>query len=147
MPRISVLPLGSGPLAGNPFLVDRDFLAKELGFQSVAENSMWGVADRDFVAEFLMWSSLCMVHLSKLAEDLIIYSTSEFGFITLSDAYRSATTSSCRVLLTLRQYRIECHASKEKSRLARTLARKMWSRVWKCSYYNPFLRPATLISY
>jgi argininosuccinate lyase len=88
VPRISVLPLGSGPLAGNPFLVDRDFLAKELGFQTVAENSMWGVADRDFVAEFLMWSSLCMVHLSKLAEDLIIYSTSEFGFISLSDAYR-----------------------------------------------------------
>lgn len=90
IPRISILPLGSGPLAGNPFSVDRDFLAKELGFQSVGENSMWGVADRDFIAEFLMWSSLCMVHLSKLAEDLIIYSTSEFGFITLSDAYRSA---------------------------------------------------------
>jgi argininosuccinate lyase len=88
IPRISILPLGSGPLAGNPFLVDRDFLAKELGFQSVGENSMWGVADRDFIAEFLMWASLCMVHLSKLAEDLIIYSTSEFGFITLSDAYR-----------------------------------------------------------
>lgn len=69
-------------------MVDREFLAKELGFQSVAENSMWGVADRDFIAEFLMWASLCMVHLSKLAEDLIIYSTSEFGFITLSDAYR-----------------------------------------------------------
>ena len=83
-----MLPLGSGPLAGNPFLVDREFLAKELGFQFVAENSMWGVADRDFVAEFLMWASLCMVHLSKLAEDLIIYSTSEFGFIRLSDAYR-----------------------------------------------------------
>jgi argininosuccinate lyase len=88
VPRVSVLPLGSGPLAGNPFLVDRDFLAKELGFQFVAENSMWGVADRDFIAEFLMWASLCMVHLSKLAEDLIIYSTSEFGFIRLSDAYR-----------------------------------------------------------
>ncbi|KIM24023.1 hypothetical protein M408DRAFT_332073 [Serendipita vermifera MAFF 305830] len=92
VPRISVLPLGSGPLAGNPFLVDREFLAKELGFQSIAENSMWGVADRDFVAEFLMWSSLCMVHLSKLAEDLIIYSTSEFGFITLSDAYSTGSS-------------------------------------------------------
>lgn len=92
IPRISVLPLGSGPLAGNPFLVDRDFLAKELGFQSVGENSMWGVADRDFIAEFLMWSSLCMVHLSKLAEDLIIYSTSEFGFITLSDAYSTGSS-------------------------------------------------------
>ena len=83
-----MLPLGSGALAGNPFVVDREFLAKELGFQSVAENSLWGVADRDFIAEFLMWSSLVMVHMSKMAEDLIIYSTAEFGFVTLSDAYR-----------------------------------------------------------
>lgn len=88
IPRISVLPLGSGALAGNPFCVDREFLAKELGFQSVAENSLWGVADRDFIAEYLMWSSLVMTHMSKMAEDLIIYSTAEFGFITLSDAYR-----------------------------------------------------------
>lgn len=88
IPRISVLPLGSGALAGNPFLVDREFLAKELGFQSLAENSLWGVGDRDFIVEFLMWSSLTMVHMSRLAEDFIIYSTAEFGFITLSDAYR-----------------------------------------------------------
>jgi len=91
IPRISVLPLGSGALAGNPFGVDREFLAKELGFQSVAENSLWGVSDRDFIAEFLMWSSLLMTHLSKFAEDFIIYSTAEFGFITLSDAYRFVT--------------------------------------------------------
>jgi argininosuccinate lyase len=75
-------------LAGNPFVVDRDFLAKELGFESVAENSMWGVGDRDFIVEFLMWSSLAMTHVSRMAEDLIIYSTAEFGFVTLSDAYR-----------------------------------------------------------
>ncbi|CAA7271801.1 unnamed protein product [Cyclocybe aegerita] len=92
VPRISVLPLGSGALAGNPFVVDREFLAKELGFLSVAENSLWGVADRDFVAEFLMWSSLVMTHLSKIAEDLIIYSTAEFGFITLSDAYSTGSS-------------------------------------------------------
>ena len=84
-----MLPLGSGALAGNPFQVDRDFLAKELGFQSVAENSLWGVGDRDFIAEFMMWASLVMTHISKMAEDLVIYSTAEFGFITLSDAYRS----------------------------------------------------------
>ena len=90
VPRIAVLPLGSGALAGNPFGVDREFLARELGFHSVAENSLWGVADRDFIAEFLMWSSLVMVHMSKMAEDLIIYSTAEFGFVTLSDAYRCA---------------------------------------------------------
>ena len=88
IPRISVLPLGSGALAGNPFKVDRAVLATELGFQSVAENSLWGVADRDFIAEFLMWASLTMTHMSKMAEDLIIYSTAEFGFISLNDAYR-----------------------------------------------------------
>lgn len=90
VPRISVLPLGSGALAGNPFAVDRHFLAKELGFQSLAENSLWGVGDRDFVIEFMMWASLTTTHLSRISEDFIIYSTAEFGFITLSDAYRSA---------------------------------------------------------
>ena len=75
-------------MAGNPFLVDREFLAKELGFQTVAENSLWGVADRDFVVEFMTWASLATTHISKMAEDLIIYSTAEFNFVTLSDAYR-----------------------------------------------------------
>ena len=88
IPRISVLPLGSGALAGNPFAVDREFLAKELGFESVTENSLYGVSDRDFIVEFMMWGSLAMTHLSRMAEDLIIYSTAEFGFIALSDAYR-----------------------------------------------------------
>ncbi|KAF7363341.1 Argininosuccinate lyase [Mycena sanguinolenta] len=72
VPRISILPLGSGALAGNPFAVDREFLAKELGFASIAENSMWGVGDRDFIVEFLMWSSLTMTHISRMAEDLIM---------------------------------------------------------------------------
>jgi len=88
IPRISVLPLGSGALAGNPFVVDREFLAKELGFDSVSENSLYGVGDRDFIVEFMMWASLTMTHLSRISEDLIIYSTAEFGFVTLSDAYR-----------------------------------------------------------
>ncbi|KAJ6630681.1 argininosuccinate lyase [Mycena sp. CBHHK59/15] len=92
IPRISVLPLGCGALAGNPFAVDREFLAKELGFASIAENSMWGVGDRDFIVEFLMWSSLAMTHISRMAEDLIIYSTAEFGFITLSDAYSTGSS-------------------------------------------------------
>ena len=83
-----MLPLGCGALAGNPFSVDREFLRKDLGFASLAENSLWGVADRDFVAELMMWASLAMTHLSRMAEDLIIYSTAEFGFVTLSDAYR-----------------------------------------------------------
>ncbi|KAJ7632509.1 argininosuccinate lyase [Roridomyces roridus] len=92
VPRISVLPLGSGALAGNPFAVDREFLAKELGFASIAENSMWGVGDRDFIVEFLMWSSLTMTHISRMAEDLIVYSTAEFGFVTLSDAYSTGSS-------------------------------------------------------
>lgn len=92
IPRISVLPLGSGALAGNPFAVDREFLAEELGFQSLAENSMWGVGDRDFIVEFLMWASLTMTHMSRISEDLIIYSTAEFGFVKLSDAYSTGSS-------------------------------------------------------
>ncbi|EAU88608.1 argininosuccinate lyase [Coprinopsis cinerea okayama7 len=92
VPRISVLPLGSGPLAGNPFVVNREFLRQELGFQTIAENSMWGVGDRDFIVEFMMWSSLTMTHISRLAEDLIVYSTAEFGFVSLSDAYSTGSS-------------------------------------------------------
>ncbi|KAK9898315.1 argininosuccinate lyase [Cystobasidium minutum MCA 4210] len=91
-PRISVLPLGSGPLAGNPFAMPRDLLQKELGFDSLSLNSMQGVADRDFIAEFLFWTTMVMVHISRLAEDLIIYSSSEFGFVTLSDAYSTGSS-------------------------------------------------------
>jgi len=65
---------------------------KELGFTSLAENSLWGVGDRDFVVEFMMWASLTMTHISRMAEDLIIYSTAEFGFITLSDAYSTGSS-------------------------------------------------------
>ena len=75
-------------MAGNQFSLDREFLARELGFASVAENSLWGVSDRDFIVVFMMWASLVMMHMSKMAEDLILYSTAEFGFVTLSDAYR-----------------------------------------------------------
>ncbi|KAE8213544.1 hypothetical protein CF319_g4749 [Tilletia indica] len=92
-PRISVLPLGSGPLAGNPFAgLDRHAIAKELGFETVGTNSMHSVSDRDFIIEYLMWASLTTVHLSKLAEDLIIYSTSEFGFVQLSDAFSTGSS-------------------------------------------------------
>jgi len=91
IPRISVLPLGGAALAGNPYGLDREFLRTELGFQTIGENSMHIVPDRDFVMEFLQWASLLMVHMSKMAEDLIIYSTAEFGFVQLSDAYRQAS--------------------------------------------------------
>ncbi|XP_064648237.1 argininosuccinate lyase-like [Lineus longissimus] len=85
--RSDEMPLGNGALAGNPFDVDRDFLAKELGFSGVTWNSLDGTAGRDFIAEFLSWASLTSIHLSKLAEDLIIYCTKEFSFVALSDAY------------------------------------------------------------
>jgi len=92
VPRISVLPLGSAALAGNPYGLDRELLRQELGFQSIGENSMHAVADRDFVVEWLQWASLMMIHMSRLAEDLIIYSSAEFGFVTLSDAYSTGSS-------------------------------------------------------
>ncbi|NXB68641.1 ARLY lyase, partial [Struthidea cinerea] len=85
--RINVLPLGSGALAGNPVEIDREMLRSELDFASISLNSMDAVSERDFVVEFLSVATLLMIHLSKMAEDLIIYSTSEFGFLTLSDTY------------------------------------------------------------
>lgn len=85
--RINVLPLGIGALAGTTFTIDREFLAKELGFSSIADNSLAAVGDRDFVSEFLFWSSLTMLHVSRIAEDLIIYSSDEFGFVALADEY------------------------------------------------------------
>lgn len=90
--RVNVLPLGSGAIAGNPFNIDRELLRKELTFDAISINSMDATAERDFVAEFLFWASLNLTHLSKMAEDLIIYSTKEFSFITLSDAYSTGSS-------------------------------------------------------
>lgn len=90
--RVNMLPLGSGALAGNPFPIDRDRLAADLGFAGVTANSLDGVSDRDFIAEFLFWATLTMLHLSRLAEDLIIYSSREFGFVTLADAYSTGSS-------------------------------------------------------
>ncbi|MBI4672067.1 MAG: argininosuccinate lyase [Chloroflexi bacterium] len=90
--RASVLPLGAGALAGNPFHIDREFLARALGFERVSENSLDAVSDRDFIAEFLFAASLLQIHLSRLAEDLILYSAPEFGFIALDDAYTTGSS-------------------------------------------------------
>ncbi|KAH6657599.1 L-Aspartase-like protein [Truncatella angustata] len=90
--RVNKSPLGCGALAGNPFGIDRDMMAKELGFDGLLWNSMGGVADRDFVAEFLQWASMVMTHISRWAEDLIIYSTAEFGFVRLADAYSTGSS-------------------------------------------------------
>lgn len=90
--RFNVLPLGSGALAGHAFNIDRDFLAKELGFRDYIHNSLYAVSDRDFVAEFLFWASLTMTHISRIAEDLIIYSSGEFSFVKLADAYSTGSS-------------------------------------------------------
>jgi len=90
--RASVLPLGSGAMAGTPYPIDRDFLAAELGFRLVSPNSIDAVSNRDAAAEFLFFAALLAVHLSKLSEGLILYSTSEFGFIQLADAYTTGSS-------------------------------------------------------
>jgi argininosuccinate lyase len=90
--RINVLPLGSGALAGLPYPVDREFVAKRLGFGSVSANSMDAVSDRDFILEFESSAAIAMMHLSRMAEDVIIWSTMEFAFVEVGDAY--ATSSS-----------------------------------------------------
>jgi argininosuccinate lyase len=90
--RVNVLPLGAGALAGCPFPIDRASLAAELGFAVVSPNSIDAVSDRDFVAEFLFWAALLGVHLSRWAEDLILWSTREFGFVTLADAYSTGSS-------------------------------------------------------
>ena len=90
--RVNVMPLGAGALAGNPFALDRDVLAADLGFAAVTPNSLDAVSDRDFIAEFLFWATLVMVHLSRMAEDLIIYSSREFSFVTIADAYSTGSS-------------------------------------------------------
>lgn len=90
--RVNRCPLGSGALAGNPFDVDREFLAKELGFEGVIGNSLYAVGDRDFVIETLQWSAMLMGHMSRWSEDLILYSTQEFGFVSLADAYSTGSS-------------------------------------------------------
>jgi argininosuccinate lyase len=90
--RVNVLPLGAGALAGCPFPVDRTALAADLGFAGVTPNSLDAVSDRDFIAEFLFWAALLGVHLSRWAEDLILWSNREFGFVTLADAYSTGSS-------------------------------------------------------
>ncbi|RMY99978.1 hypothetical protein D0862_06889 [Hortaea werneckii] len=90
--RVNKCPLGCGALAGNPFNVDRDAIAKELGFDGLIMNSLAGVGDRDFVVETLQWGSTLMMHMSRWAEDLIIYSSGEFSFVKLADAYSTGSS-------------------------------------------------------
>jgi argininosuccinate lyase len=88
----AVLPLGSGALAGAAFPIDRRALAAELGFAEISPNSIDGVADRDFAAEFLFAAALLGVHLSRLSEQVILYSSREFGFVEIDDAYATGSS-------------------------------------------------------
>jgi argininosuccinate lyase len=90
--RVDVLPLGSGALAGVPYPLDRRFVARELGFARISENSIDAVSDRDFVAEFLAALAILFVHLSRFAGDLTLWATEEFGFVEFPDEFSTGSS-------------------------------------------------------
>lgn len=90
--RINVMPLGSGALAGSTICLDREFVAQRLGFETVTRNSMDAVGDRDYIAELLFTIALTGTHLSRLSEDIILWVTAEFGFVSLSDAHTTGSS-------------------------------------------------------
>ena len=90
--RMDVLPLGSGAIAGSTVVLDRRLVAEKLGFAALSENSMDAVSDRDFACEFLAAAALVGMHLSRLSEDVILWATSEFHFVTLSDAFTTGSS-------------------------------------------------------
>jgi argininosuccinate lyase len=90
--RVDVLPLGSGALAGSTIVLDRQLIARELGFSGVSQNSLDAVSDRDFVCEFLFCLATIGLHLSRLSEDLILWSTAEFGFVEFGDAFATGSS-------------------------------------------------------
>lgn len=87
-----IMPLGSGALAGVPYPLDRRYTAKLLGFSDITRNSMDAVSDRDFVLDYIYAASICMMHLSRLASELVIFSSSEFGFVILPDDYATGSS-------------------------------------------------------
>lgn len=90
--RTDVLPLGSGALAGLPYDLDRSYVARELGFSQISENSMDAVSDRDFVIDYLSAASICMMHISRLSEELILWTTEEFSLIKLPAEYTTGSS-------------------------------------------------------
>ncbi len=90
--RVNVMPLGSGALAATTYRLDRDMVARELGFDSVTRNSLDGVSDRDFACELLFCLSLIMMHLSRFCEELVLWSSQQFKFIEISDAYATGSS-------------------------------------------------------
>ena len=90
--RTNVMPLGSGALAGTTYKLDRNIVAKELGFEKITQNSLDGVSDRDFVIELASCLSLIMMHLSRFCEELILWSSHEFSFVEMDDAYSTGSS-------------------------------------------------------
>ena len=90
--RITVMPLGSAALAGTSFPVDREFVAQELGFDAVSRNSIDAVSDRDFVLDTIFCAAVTMLHLSRFAEELVLWSSEEFGFVEMSDAFTTGSS-------------------------------------------------------
>lgn len=90
--RIDVMPLGCAALAGTTYPIDRSYTANLLGFRTISANSMDAVSDRDFILEFLSCAGICMIHFSRLSEELILWSTSEFNFIALPDAFATGSS-------------------------------------------------------
>ena len=90
--RADVLPLGSGALAGLPYPIDREFVARELGFGTISSNSMDAVADRDFLLDFHAAAAVCIMHVSRIAEELVIWSSDEFAFVRIDDEYTTGSS-------------------------------------------------------
>ena len=90
--RMNELPLGAGAMSGTGYLTDRQFLAERLGFDGVMANAMDAVSDRDFALEFLNCASICMMHLSRFCEELILWSSAEFAFVEIDDAYSTGSS-------------------------------------------------------
>lgn len=90
--RVNILPLGSGALAGTTYPLDRVYIAKELGFSDISQNSIDGVSDRDFIIEFLSIASTIIMHLSRFSEEIILWSSAEFNFIELDDSYATGSS-------------------------------------------------------
>jgi len=90
--RVDIMPLGSGAVAGSGFAVDREFIAEKLGFSSISENSIDAVSDRDYIIETLSTASMLMMHLSRMSEDLILWSSVEFGFVELPESYSTGSS-------------------------------------------------------
>ena len=90
--RTDVMPLGSGALAGLPYPVDRQFVADELGFSKISANSMDAVSDRDFLLDFHAAAAICAMHLSRMAEELVLWSSEEFGFVRIADEYTTGSS-------------------------------------------------------